>query len=264
MKRLEFKFSTKVEFSNPVYGHSFVLRCVPASDARQRVEASLALDPPAQVFWQRDAFGNVLAAGDIQPDHSSFSYEVSGHAAVDGSVLLAQEPHAMYRYPGQLSIPSPEMLAFADAHGFAGGKAVELPGGEAVARVRELAHIVNEALEYTPGATHVSTSAATAFAQGSGVCQDYAQIMVSILRYWGVPARYASGLTLGEGATHAWVEANIDGAWHGFDPTRDRCVDDDYLVLARGRDWADCPIERGVFLGAADQLQTVFMKVMEQ
>lgn len=264
MRHLKFEFSTLVEFSVPVCGHSFVLRCMPASDPAQRVEAKLALEPPAQVVWQRDAFGNMLAVGDIGADHSSFAYAVEGEAWVDDSVPRAQEPHTMYFYPGQLSVPSEEMLAFARSKGFGAGAAAGLDARELHGRCEELMRAVHEALEYAPGSTHVSTSAAQAFEQGRGVCQDFAQITAALLRHWGVAARYVGGLTLGEGATHAWVEANLQGVWHGFDPTRCRVCDDAYLALARGRDWADCPIERGVFLGAADQLQTVHMKVMEQ
>ena len=264
MKHLSFEFTTKVDFSVPVCGHSFVLRCLPASDARQRVEAHLELNPPAKVVLQRDCFGNVLAVGDLQADHSSFSYAVSGQAWVDGNVALAQQPHAMYRYPGALTVPGDEMIAFAQRCGLEHDAAAALHADEQSARCGELSHAVHQVLEYAPGSTHVSTSAAQAFAQGSGVCQDYAHVMCALLRHWGLPARYVSGLTLGEGATHAWVEVNVDGVWHGFDPTRDRRCDDDYLAISRGRDWADCPIERGVFLGAADQLQTVYMKVMDQ
>ncbi len=264
MKHLKFTFSTKIEFSVPVCGHSFVLRCLPSSDARQKVEASLRTDPHAQLSWQADVFGNALAVGDIVADHNSFSYEVEGAAIIDASVALRELPHPMFSYPGQLTVPSAVMMAFAEGNGCARNAARALSPGELAAGCEALMYAVHDALEYMPGATRVSTSAADAFAQGSGVCQDHAHVMVALLRHWGVPARYVSGLTLGEGATHAWAEANLAGEWRGFDPTRNRICDDTYLAVARGRDWADCPIERGVFLGAADQLQTVFMKVMEQ
>ena len=84
-----------------------------------------------------------------------------------------------------------------------------------------------------------------------------------MLRRAGIPARYVSGLAIGEGATHAWVQARIQDAWHGYDPTRDLRIDESYLPLAIGRDWSDCPIERGSFWGAVDQMQTVFMTVRE-
>lgn len=71
------------------------------------------------------------------------------------------------------------------------------------------------------------------------------------------------GLTVGEGATHAWAEIYYEGAWYGFDPTRDCRTDASYLRFATGRDAADCPVEQGTFYGLADQTQTVFMRVKE-
>lgn len=84
------------------------------------------------------------------------------------------------------------------------------------------------------------------------------------VRAAGLTARYVSGLPEGEGASHAWAEVWHDGLWYGFDTTRNCAVDESYLKLCVGRDFSDCPIERGVFLGGGDQTQTVFMKVTEQ
>ena len=68
---------------------------------------------------------------------------------------------------------------------------------------------------------------------------------------------------VGEGATHAWVEVHDGSRWRGVDPTNDCQVTDDYIVLSRGRDFADCPIEVGVFIGGARQKQTVRVTVTD-
>ena len=73
-----------------------------------------------------------------------------------------------------------------------------------------------------------------------------------------------SGMMLGEGATHAWVEAAVDGKWIGIDPANDCLVDDCYICFAHGRDYADCPVERGIFLGATSQSQEVLVSVWEE
>lgn len=96
-----------------------------------------------------------------------------------------------------------------------------------------------------------------------GACQDYAHVFIALARLAGWYARYCMGLTVGEGATHAWAEIYYEGAWHGFDPTRDCRTDASYLRFATGRDAADCPVEQGTFYGLADQTQTVFMRVKE-
>ena len=95
------------------------------------------------------------------------------------------------------------------------------------------------------------------------MCQDYAHVFIALARLAGWHTRYCMGLTVGEGATHAWAEIYYEGAWHGFDPTRDCRTDASYLRFATGRDAADCPVEQGTFYGLADQTQTVFMRVKE-
>lgn len=94
---------------------------------------------------------------------------------------------------------------------------------------------VFKAFVYTPGSTTIRTTAEQALAQRSGVCQDYAHVMLAVCRHCGLAARYIAGLLGGEGATHAWVEIYHNGRWIGFDPTHNRMVDD---KLYHHRAWA--------------------------
>ncbi|MBX0326422.1 transglutaminase family protein [Oscillochloris sp. ZM17-4] len=99
------------------------------------------------------------------------------------------------------------------------------------------------AMRYGYGATTVSTPAAEALAIGKGLCQDYAHIMLAICRSAGIPARYVSGHMLGEGGSHAWVEALISGPGGyravAFDPTNHRRITPAYITVAIGRDYGD-------------------------
>jgi transglutaminase-like putative cysteine protease len=104
--------------------------------------------------------------------------------------------------------------------------------------------------------TGYSTPAAMALHLGTGVCQDYAHILLALLRLLNVPARYVSGHLIGEGAPHAWVEAFIErdaGAVEviGFDPTHARRTRLDYLTVAVGRDFADVSPTSGTYSGPA-------------
>lgn len=267
MKTLNFSFKTTVDFSEPIELHDFILRCLPKSRASQTVRARLTLEPEASFDVQTDSFGNDMAVGHIGEPHKSFSYLIEGTATVDHTRLDTQEPHPLYLRETKRTATTPAMKEFlADAASDGMRKMVMSGIGTASSptfTVEHLMHTVHNALAYTPGSTTVNTTAAEAFEQRAGVCQDYAHLMIALVRMCNIPARYASGLTVGEGATHAWVEAYIDGAWRGYDPTRDKLVDETYLVLARGRDWSDCPIERGTFQGLVDQTQTVFMQVEE-
>ena len=110
---------------------------------------------------------------------------------------------------------------------------------------------------YEKGYTEIETCAEEAFAGGKGVCQDFAHIYITVLRLLGIPARYVCGLIVGEGESHAWVEAAIDGNYIAFDPTHNKEITDEYIKLGTGRDAADCAINRGVMWGGGTQTQEI-------
>ncbi|WP_066583766.1 transglutaminase family protein [Cellulomonas timonensis] len=139
------------------------------------------------------------------------------------------------------------------------------PLGEVLA---ELSHRIRTELSYRPGSTTVGTTQAEVLAQGAGVCQDFAHLMIAALRVHGLPARYASGYLetspppgrpklRGADASHAWVSAWVPGAgWVEVDPTNDLFVGDRHVILGWGRDYADVPPLRGVIFteGAGSDL----------
>lgn len=122
----------------------------------------------------------------------------------------------------------------------------------------ELAHDwAGRAIRYQYGVTGYTTPAAMALHLGRGVCQDYAHILLSVLRLLGVPCRYVSGHLVGEGAPHAWVEALLRSddpdrvEVVAYDPTHARRTRMDYLTVAVGRDFADVSPTSGTFSGPA-------------
>ena len=127
---------------------------------------------------------------------------------------------------------------------------------------------------YDPEATDVSTPAAEAFTARHGVCQDFAHIMISGLRGLGLPAAYVSGYLRtrpppgrprleGADATHAWVSLWCGEAsgWVGFDPTNAILVQNDHIVLAIGRDYADVAPIDGIILAPGKQTLKVEVDV---
>ena len=97
-----------------------------------------------------------------------------------------------------------------------------------------------------------------------GVCQDYAHILIALLRMMRIPARYVVGMMIGEGFSHAWVEMEADGRWYGLDPTNDVLVGENYIKISHGRDYNDCIVNKGVFTGMASQKQDISVIVCEQ
>jgi transglutaminase-like putative cysteine protease len=148
------------------------------------------------------------------------------------------------------------------------------PGRGALEAGIELAVAIQRAFAYDTAATLVDTTPAEAFAKRQGVCQDFAQIMITGLRAAGLPAAYASGYlrTLpppgqprlqGADATHAWVLlwCGPDLGWVGLDPTNGIWMAGDHVVIAIGRDYAEIAPVDGVVLGSGAQAMTVGVDV---
>ncbi|GAA4348587.1 transglutaminase family protein [Hymenobacter saemangeumensis] len=120
-----------------------------------------------------------------------------------------------------------------------------------------LSEYVHAHFEYKPGATNVETPAEEIWKLKAGVCQDFAHILLVMLREAGIPARYVSGYVCpqkeevrGTGATHAWVEAYIPFyGWLGLDPTNNCIVNDGHIRMAIGRNFHDCTPVKGTYKG---------------
>ncbi len=107
-------------------------------------------------------------------------------------------------------------------------------------RVQTICDWVHDHLEYTPGSTNGTTTAADVLLQRTGVCRDYSHLAITLCRGVGIPARYISGyaVDLEPPDYHGVMEAWLDGQWYLFDPTRIAST----LGLVRigmGRDAAD-------------------------
>jgi transglutaminase-like putative cysteine protease len=122
---------------------------------------------------------------------------------------------------------------------------------------------------YIKGITNIETTVDEILEKKAGVCQDFAHVMLELLRMMGIPARYVSGYICpnkngmrGEGATHAWVEAFVPGyGWAGIDPTNNVWVSNHHVKLAVGRHFNDCTPVKGTFKGPARQSLSVYVSV---
>lgn len=255
-RQLSFFYDVLLEFGELVSGHAFTLRCVPPSFPGQDIlDVTLELDPQVPYARQRDGFGNLLQIGCAEAPHSHFRYTVRGTALLDLSRREAEPAHPVFRFPSLYTAVDGAMEDYLAT--------LRLPEPPAE-RAWALVQAVQARMAYCPGVTGVSTTAAEAFAAGTGVCQDFSHVYLALARRAGLTARYVNGLPEGEGASHAWCEVWLDGVWTGVDSTRGRWADESYIRLGVGRDFGDCPIERGVFLGRAAQRQTVLARVCQQ
>lgn len=138
--------------------------------------------------------------------------------------------------------------------------------------LRHVNSALYDVLDYDPKATHVDSPIDDALSDRKGVCQDYAHIMIALVRGLGIPCRYVSGYLYHRGedhdrsandATHAWVEALLPQlGWVGFDPTNNLLASERHIRAAIGRDYADVPPTRGIFKGSAASQLDVRVKVL--
>jgi len=123
--------------------------------------------------------------------------------------------------------------------------------------------------KYIKGITNIETTVDEILEHRSGVCQDFAHVLLQLLRTMGIPSRYVSGYICpnkngmrGEGATHAWVEAWIPKlGWTGIDPTNNVWATTHHVKLAAGRNFNDCTPMKGTFKGIAKQTLSVYVSV---
>ncbi len=135
--------------------------------------------------------------------------------------------------------------------------------------VYEACDYVYKNFQYIKGITNVETTLDEILEHQSGVCQDFAHLLLQILRSMSIPSRYVSGYICpnknglrGVGATHAWVEAWIPNqGWAGIDPTNNIWVTNTHVKLAVGRNFNDCSPMKGTFKGTAEQKLSVYVSV---
>lgn len=245
--RVRYLLKTRFSFDQDISRHVFRLRAYPVADNRQRVlSGSLAVMPAATCAELTEPpHGNRVFAGRIDEPHDAFAFESRGIAEIRPDHYDTRRGPQYLVFPTHLTAPGNGVRALAGELG-----ACDLASIDGLLRA---AGVVHRAIDYTSGVTGTNTSAEEALALGRGVCQDYSHVLLSLLRLKGVSCRYVAGLVAGIGQTHAWVEVWLDGRWVSIDPTYDKACDTGYLVLARGADFSEAAIEKGVFRGVASQ-----------
>ncbi|OLD26639.1 MAG: hypothetical protein AUJ02_01955 [Chloroflexi bacterium 13_1_40CM_3_65_12] len=219
---------------------------------RLRHRVSVGLEG-AQLENRHDRFGNVVV--DVFAPRVSSAIRFAVKVAVE---RRAAEPNRLqdgWLADGYLLEPSRLTAADERLRRVADELAASAPWGlELAGRINTWVH---DSMRYALGVTGVRTTAAEALAQGVGVCQDYAHVMLATCRACGIPSRYVSGHLLGQGGTHAWVEVVLptnDGtgdaiAWP-FDPTQGNRCGLGYVTVAVGGDYSDVAPTSGTYLAS--------------
>jgi len=265
---------------HPAVGESVMeVRMQPRSDLRQRcMTFSLDVAPHANVMMYRDFFGNAVHHFDIPGRHKLI--EVTAHAIVDSNpaawpsvnsgtweeldARVAESDYWEMLLPSQYAKPTDLLLELsAELKLERLGSPLELLIG--------LNQSLYDKFDYAPNSTQVDSPIDDALRARRGVCQDFAHIMIALVRQLKIPCRYVSGyLFHGDqakdrsphGATHAWVEAYLgEAGWVAFDPTNNLLGCERHIHVAVGRDYADVPPTRGVYKGDAESELSVRVTV---
>ena len=197
----------------------------------------------------RDDFGNRvlnLFVAHVEREIAFTAWIVVERDAMADPVIVPAPPRNLFLEPTMLTKPDDTLRATAVA--------LHAAGDDARTLTERINLWVHRAMSYAYGVTDVGTPAADALAAGTGVCQDYAHIMLVLCRLCGLPARYVSGHLLGEGGTHAWVEVLLPDpsdatrlVVHPFDPTNGCIPGLKYITVAVGRDYGDVAPTSGTF-----------------
>jgi transglutaminase-like putative cysteine protease len=272
---------TRFSYQAPITESVMEVRMQPISEGWQRCHRfELHTSPRARVHAYRDASGNAVHHFNIPAPHAKLivtarsvvemlpmpalpaALPLDAWQALDALEISGE--HWDYRTPGRFTQPT-ALLRELD-HALALDRRLD-----PLTFVRRTTTAIFERFEYVPKSTRVDSPIDEALHAGKGVCQDFAHIMIALMRMHGIPCRYVSGY-LPHGAdhhdrsepaaTHAWVEAWLPAfGWLGFDPTNDGEACERHVRVAVGRDYADVPPTRGVFKGDAASDLAVAVKI---
>jgi transglutaminase-like putative cysteine protease len=272
---------TKFVYSNAVSESVSEVRMHPRNDSNQRcLNFSLSVSPRCRVFSHRDHLGNQVHHFDIPGQHqqlvmigeslvehqplSDIPPFLTPDAWEELDVLIAEGDYWEMLLPSEFARPTAELLELAS-------KLDVVRRDDPLMMLHELNGRLYDYFTYVPRSTRVDSPIEEALTTREGVCQDFAHVMIALVRLLGIPCRYVSGYLhhrkqdhdrSTSDATHAWVEAFLPHlGWVGFDPTNHLIASNRHIRTALGRDYADVPPTKGIYRGRANSQLFVAVRV---
>jgi transglutaminase-like putative cysteine protease len=264
MWRMRVVHTTGYVYESPVTASYNEARLTPRSNTRQNVVLNRVETIPATRSYRYiDYWGTAVTAFDLHAPHTELTVTSS-------SVVETERPEPP---ESQVTWTDLQSMAVIDRFDEVLRPTAYTPASNRVAAVgkqitknhepREAviaaARWARNELEYLPGTTGVHSSGLDALEQGKGVCQDFAHLTLILLRSMGIPGRYVSGYLhpkrqakIGktvDGRSHAWIQA-WTGGWSNYDPTNDVEINEQYVSVGVGRDYADVSPLQGIYSGS--------------
>jgi len=269
---------TRYTYPTPVIDSANQVMLYPLEDQQQEVkkhEIRITNNPALETFT--DYFGNKVGIFSVIEPHTDLTIESFIEVVIhetkkedDGSSAGDQwNKLAMIR--DEFPYMDLMLLEHGDSHEeiLATVNSLIHPTGYPFDIANQLSSFVYTNFEYKKGITSVETIVDEIWKLKAGVCQDFAHVLLVMLRMAGIPARYVSGYICphdkelrGENATHAWVEAYIPfRGWVGFDPTNNCIASDRHVRLAIGRSFTDCTPVKGTYKGSSEHTLQVSVRI---
>lgn len=292
MNRYKLVHVTHFSYDGPVSESYNELRLRPRHDEHQScLSFRVSTMPNAKAVGHQDFYGNWVHLFHILPEHVALKVETEAvilthpqPAAVSAATLRELDAERENLRDEFFDWVSPSRYCpFADERSVSNSNLSEISDlsreaeaacdGTVYGFAAAASGLIHGTFQYQKGATHVHSSVMDCLATRSGVCQDFSHLLISVLRWRGVPARYVSGYlvprqtaddqaamerVIGGLASHAWVQLYApDAGWLGLDPTVGDFVEAQHIRVAYGRDYGDVPPVRGVYKGHAGQTLSV-------
>ena len=264
--RIRIDYETRYSYSRPARFIVQNLRVTPRSTESQQVrEWRIETDVDTHLRRSEDSFGNIVHTLYTERPTERLTVRVTGEVATTetGGVLRGVPERLspqVYLRDSPLTHADAALRAFSDRVG---------PGDD-LTRLHRLMAMIHEQVAFMVGSTTADHTAADAFAQKQGVCQDHAQIFIACARRIGIPARYVSGhLHRTDGledqdAAHAWAEGWVqDLGWVGFDAANGIAPTEHYVRVASGLDALGATPFRGTSYGGGMETMTVALRVRQ-
>ncbi|WP_167100219.1 transglutaminase family protein [Mycobacterium sp. DL592] len=263
MWRMRVVHATGYAYKSPVTASYNEARLTPRSDSRQNVILNRVETVPATRNYRYvDYWGTAVTAFDLHAPHTELEVTSSSVVETDKAEPLGKSvsweelasPAVRDRFDEVLT---PTQYTPASRRLERVGRRIikENDPNDAVIAAARWAH---SELQYVPGTTGVHSSGLDALREGKGVCQDFAHLTLILLRGMGIPARYVSGYlhpnrkaVIGDtvdGQSHAWIQA-WTGGWWNYDPTNDTTINEQYISVGVGRNYADVSPLKGIYSG---------------
>ncbi len=271
---------TKFRYSVPISESIMEVRLQPRSEGTQRcLDFRLSTGPRSHVLNYRGENNNRIHHFDIPNKHSTLTITAEAIVEVlppslpdelpaatwsDLDAMTADDEYWDSLQPSRYARPTQLLRELMQELNIQ-------RKDDPLSTVKEINSAIYQTFEYAKENTKVDSPIDDALRIRRGVCQDFAHIMIAMVRELGIPCRYVSGYLYhqgggsnrsADGATHAWVEALIPGqGWIGFDPTNNSLVNERHIRVAIGRDYADVPPTHGIFRGNATSELSVNVRV---